>query len=536
MNKQASVEMDFEVGSWTMYAVAAILCGGVLLVPTPAGMTVEGQRLTAITLLMAVFWIAQPIPIAVTSFLPLALYPLLGILSAADVSRAYSDHNVFLFLGGFILAMAIERCGLHQRIALHIVSRVGSSPRLIILGFMLTTALLSMWISNTATTMLMLPIALALLSTLRAATQNGNDSTDDKRTDENEEAIQKMTSPLLLGIAYAASCGGFSTFVGTPTNVSLRGFWERTFVSQGAENLSMAEWMMVFVPLSAMMLLAAWIVMTWSVTPLPNAKQLGKSFFRDRLHKLGKASPTERKVFVLFLITAILWITRKPLEFDTVQVLPDWPSGVNWLASQLGWKADALTSMVQDSTIAMFMATLLFIIPGETNLRGKRRPLMVWSETQPALPWGMLLLIGSGFAMADAFQATKLSDWLGLHIAVLFEGQHVVVLVLGVCLMVTFLTEFTTNVATVNTILPTLAAMSVQLDIDPRLLLIPATISASCAFMLPVATPPNAIVFASGLVPIREMVRYGIILNLIGAVLVTAITFTLATRVMNIQV
>ena len=508
--------------------LAVLFSGGVMLAPTPEGMTIEAQRLLGVTILMAVCWIMQPIPIAVTSLIPMAAYPLCGIAEAKDACRAYADHNVFLFLGGFVIALAIERCGLHKRIALHIVSRVGSRPKQIVFGFMLTTALLSMWISNTASTMLMLPIALALLLTLRDAARATGDEDDDG-------TIERMTVPLLLGIAYAASCGGLSTFVGTPTNVSLRGFWERQFVSQGHANLSMAEWMATFVPLSVGMLASAGLVMTWGLKSFPNSDRLSRSFFRDRLHALGQASPTERRVFVVFISTAVLWILRKPLRFDDLVLLPDWPSLIVWIIAQFQIDASYLLKTVQDSTIAIGMAILLFLIPGETSQNGEKTRLMNWVEAEPVLPWGMLLLIGSGFAMADAFKETALSDWLGTVFANAFSGQPVLVLVLGICLLVTFLTEFTTNVATVNTLLPTLAAMSGQLQIDPRLLLIPATVSASCAFMLPIATPPNAIVFGSGKVPMTSMIRYGAILNVMGALLTTATIILLGPRIMGIS-
>ncbi len=515
------------VRRWLSVITACLLFAGVLSIPTPEGMTVEAQRLAAITIFMAIFWLTQPVSIAVTSLIPIATYPLLGILSAADVSQAFANHNVFLYLGGFTIAIAIEQCGLHKRIALHIISRVGSSPKQIVLGFMLASAILSMWISNTATTMMMLPIALALLVTLRDAvrltnSENGADST-----------VDQLTIPVLLGIAYAASIGGVSTFIGTPTNVSFLGYWDDNFVTQGYDSLSMAEWMASFVPLSLIMLAAAAFIMTWGLKPLPNADRLSKVFFRDQLKNLGTATRTEKRVFIIFITTALLWVLRKPLMFEEKQILPDWPSFVIWIGQLCHTDLNFLRTMVQDSTVAIAMSSLLFLISGEKDEQGRQPAVLTWEIAEKSLPWGMILLIGSGFAMASGFQATGLSDWLGMGFAKLFAGQPTLILIFGVCIMVTFLTEFTTNVATVNTLLPTLAAMSVQLDIDPRLLLIPATVSASCAFMLPIATPPNAIIFGSGKVPIKAMIRYGIFLNIIGAFLVTAITLLLASRIMH---
>lgn len=545
-NKSAMKLIDQAPRKWISVLFAVLSFIVILLMPTPEGttpeeaagetetvveetvvegMSIEAHRLAAVTVFMAIFWLTQPVDIAVTSLVPIAFYPLLGILSAADVSQAYANHNVFLYLGGFAIAVAIEQCGLHKRMALHIISRVGSQPKQIVFGFMLTSAVLSMWISNTATTMMMLPIALALLQTLRESVQASGDVTDTK-------AVDQLTIPCLLGIAYAASIGGLSTFVGTPTNVSFLGYWDENFViDKGYESLSMAEWMVCFVPLSITLLFIAGLVMTWGIKPLPNAEKLSKAFFRERLAALGKASRTERRVFTIFLTTALLWVFRKPLMFESVQVLPDWPSLIIWLGGLCNTNLDFFRTMVQDSTIAMAMASLLFLIPGEENPNGQRSSILTWEIAEKALPWEMILLIGSGFAMAKGFEETKLADWLGIEFANLFANQSPTVLILGVCLMVTFLTEFTTNVATVNTLLPTLAAMSLQLDIDPRMLLIPATVSASCAFMLPIATPPNAIIFGSGKVPISSMIRYGILLNIVGAFLVTAVTLLIANRV-----
>lgn len=502
------------------------LAAGVLLFPSPAGMTPPAQRLAAVTVFMAVAWVTQPIPIAVTSLIPLAAYPLLGIVPAKEVSLAYADGNVFLFLGGFLIALAIERWNLHRRIALHVVSRSGGSPRRIVIGFMATTALLSMWISNTAATMLMLPIALALVTTLREALARTS-------SESAAEAAETMTVPLLIGIAYASSCGGFASLIGTPTNVSLRGFWERTFVPQGYPNLSFAEWMIVFVPAAAAMLGCTAGIMLWKCPPLPGGETLTRGFFRERLNELGPATPAERRVFVLFAVTALLWILRQPLVVGETTLLPGWPDLV---ISACRFVVDAtfLREFLHDSTIAIAMACLLFLIPGDGDASGKTPTLLSWDEAERGVPWGMLLLIGGGFAMADAFAKTGLSAWLGTRFADLLQGQPVVVLVIGVCVLLTFLTEFTTNVATVNTLLPTLAAMAVDLEIDPRLLLIPATVSASCAFMLPVATPPNAIVFATGRVPMIAMIRLGLLLNLIGVAVVTLTMMTLGVTVMGI--
>ena len=483
---------------------------GILLAPTPDSLTIEGQRLAAVTALMALYWVLQPIPIAATSLIPMALYPLMGILAAPDVCRVYADPNVFLYLGGFMIAIAIERWNLHRRIALHVISFVGSSPRRIIFGFMLTTALLSMWISNTASSLLMLPIGLALVSTLQDALKETNPF-------EADRVAGKMTVPLLLGIAYAASIGGVATLIGTPTNLSLRGFWERIYVPQGYSPLSFAEWMVMFFPLALLMLIAAAVVMTWNLKPFPQSEQLSRSFFRDRLKQLGKPSGAEWRVLAVFTITALLWILREPLIIGDWTLLPSWPGMVATVTARFGVTTDYLTETIHDSTIGVAMALILFVLPGEKDASGERPRLLNWNIAERNIPWGMLLLFGGGFTMAEAFKATALSDWVGARFSDVFAGQSLIVLVLGVCFLLTFLTEFTSNTATINTLLPILGAMAVELSLDPRWLAIPATVSASFAFMFPVGTPPNAIIFGSGKVPMQAMIRYGFVLNLLGA-------------------
>jgi len=499
----------------------------ILLVPTPAGLTIEGQRLAAVTTLMAIFWVLQPIPIAATSLIPLALYPLMGILSSRDVSKVYADSNVFLFLGGFLLAIAIERWNLHKRIALHIISRVGTSPRMIVFGFMLTTAGLSMWISNSAAALLMLPIGLALITTLQ-------ETLDHLAPAEAEQTTSSLTIPLLLGIAYAASCGGFATLVGTPTNVSMRGYWERQFVTQGYTPLSFAEWMIVFVPVMIVMLLSAVVVMCWNVRPFPNSDQLTRGFFRTRLQELGRATFAERMVGGLFMLTAVLWIFRAPLIINQHPVLPGWTDLLANFLSAMGMQADSLKKFPDDATIAMFMGLMLFILPGDRLPDGKRPRLLTWNDAERNIPWGMLLLFGGGFAMADAFSATHLSEWIGKGFSGLLQDQPIAVLVLATCTLLTILTEFTSNTATINTLLPVLAAISVQLDIDPRWLMVPATVSASCGFMMPVGTPPNALVFSTGKVPMSSMMRYGLVLNLLGIIYVAGAMLLLSPVVMGI--
>jgi sodium-dependent dicarboxylate transporter 2/3/5 len=482
--------------------------------PAPEALAPAAQRLIAVTFLMAALWFTQLVPVAVTSLLPLALYPLLGIGSAQATAAPYADRNVFLFLGGFLIALGLERSGLHRRLALMLVSRLGSSPAGLVFGFMLTTACLSMWISNSAATMLMIPIALALLKTLQESGAAG----------EFDDITRRLEVPTLLGIAYGASTGGFATLVGTPTNVAFRGFWELRFGAEGLGEISAADWMLGFMPASLLMLLGCGLLLTWSLPRQSALTRLGKDFFQHRLHELGPWQPAERVVAAVFGITAILWLTRVPLQFDEWQLLPGWTTALRDWGQQLNQDWSYLPSMVDDATIAMLMGTLLFLLPGAVTPDGKAAPILDWKFAEQHIPWGMLILIGSGFSIAAAFERTGLSAWLGQLIAAALTGQSPLGLIIGVCTCVTFLTEFTTNVATLNMLLPVLAGVAVELGVDPLLILLPATISASCAYMMPVATPPNAIAFSTGRVPMLTMVRYGLAMNLIGVVVVTLLT------------
>lgn len=464
------------------------------------------HRLLAITVMMAILWMTQPIPISVTALLPVVLFPLFGIQSAKDVSQAYINSNIFLFLGGFIVALGIEKCGLHRRIALHIVRLIGTSPKTVVLGFMVATAFLSMWISNTASTLMMLPIGMALLASLRDIVTDN---------EEGRLALRSFAPVLMMSIAYAASIGGFTTLVGTPTNVQFTSIWHSQFPNE--PELSAGQWMLCLLPAGILMLGCAWAVLCFRVPKLPGVDRIDRSFFGERLKELGKPSRAEWTMLVIFVSTALLWIFRKPLVIGDFTVSGGWGA---WLTSTWGVPAGS----VDDSTVAVGMAVLLFVLPAGRRDDGSTEYLMDW-ETANRLPWGILLLIGGGFALAGAFKATGLSEWIGAIAAQQMTGWSPVLVVASCCFMLTFLTEFTSNIATVSTVLPILGAAAVSMGIDPRLVMIPAAVSASCAFMLPIATPPNAIVFGSGEIRIGQMMKVGLVLNLIGVVVITAITF-----------
>lgn len=510
-------------GRWLGIAVGVTIC----MLPTPVGLQPEGQRLAAVVALMAVWWTTQAMPVAVTSLLPLVLFPLLGIQSAKSVGQSYLSDSSFLYLGGFIIALGIERWGLHRRIALLTVAAVGTSPRRIVLGFLLATFCLSMWISNTATTLLMLPIATALLATLeRLLTGIEMHGTADLASAilpprRQDAAFRHFALALVLGIAYAASIGGLTTLVGTPTNIAFVNIWKSQFPDQPA--ISAGQWMLTWTPFGIVFLLITWRVLVWGMRTPAGFEGLDRSFFLKRVRELGSMSRGEWIMLILFVLTACLWIFRTDFRIGEPVLLPGWNHlTANWLRH---WGIPEKESLeyISDATVGMAIATLMFIIPVDKPAQGQTRFVMDW-QTASKLPWEILLLFGGGFAIASAFESTRLSVWVGETFSQVAAGQPVWILVAAVCLLLTFLTEFTSNVATVNAVLPIIAAASVALKIDPRLLMIPATISASCAFMLPIGTPPNAIVFGTGRIRMGQMARYGLILNLVGVVLATLAT------------
>ena len=499
----------------------------VFLAPIGSDMPGAARRTAAVAAAMAVLWLTQAIPLGATSLIPLAAFPLLGIQAAKDVSQAYINDSVFLYLGGFIIALGIERWGLHRRMAMHVVRVVGVGPRRIVLGFALATGFLSMWISNTAAAMLMIPIAIALLRSLDEINPTSGEREASEPLDPNS---RKLGTALMLAVAYSASIGGMTTLVGTPTNISFRQIFATTFPD--APEVSAGQWMTSFIPMGALLLLAMWGVLTFDLRPSPAVASLGRSFFSDRLRALGNPSPAERRMFVIFAATALLWLFRTPLSLSgdaaAAPLIPGWGPIVAQGLVALGVPQEAAGNMVTDSTVAVLMAVAMFCIPAGARPTGTtasetpdgRWNLMDW-PTANRLPWEVLLLFGGGFALADGFAASGLSKYVGDEFANAFGGQPAWVLVIATCTLLTFLTEFTSNTATCNIVLPILAPAAVRMGIDPRLIMVAAALSASCAFMLPVATPPNALVFGSGRVSVGDMARRGLALNLIGIVVVT---------------
>lgn len=431
----------------------------------------------AVTMLMAIWWISEAIPIAATALLPVALFPLLQVMSTASTTGAYANHLVFLFLGGFLIAMAMQKWNLHRRIAMHIIRAVGVDPSRIILGFMLATAFLSMWISNTATTMMMLPIALAV------ACQFGDDRTVGMPATPSPFAVA-----LMLGIAYSASIGGVATLIGTPPNAILAGIVERLY----DHRISFAAWMGFGLPLSIVMLVIAWFYLTRIAHPVKQeAFHQVTDVIQQEINQLGPMSREEKVVAVIFSLVAITWISRGLFDI-------------------------ALLQGVSDATIAIAGALLLFIIPSDIK---QREFLLDWS-TAVKLPWDILILFGGGFALAQGFSESGLTEWIVMQMAGL-KGANPVVVVLIVTFVVIFLTEVTSNTATATIILPVLGALAQAVDVDPLSLMVPAALAASYAFMLPVATPPNAIVFSCRYVTIPQMARAGFYMNLVATLVIT---------------
>lgn len=473
----------------------------------------------AVTLLVACWWISVAIPIPATSLLPLVLFPAVGVMSVREAAVPYANSNVFLFMGGFIIALGIQRWGLHRRIALHIVRIIGTGRATIVLGFMIASAVLSMWISNTATTMMMLPIGLAVIGALSELEEQ-----------ESHQRRENFAAAIMLGIAYAASVGGVATPIGTPPNISFRG--QLTQLFPDAPEISFGQWMLVFIPLVVVFLPVVWLLLT-RVTCRVSTRPLtaGRQIVRKHLAKLGPMRGPEIAMLVIFAATALLWMTR---------TIPVGERDYGWaallerlLSPDDGELHRFRARFINDATVAVGMAVLLFAIPAGRDESGRRQRLMNW-DTAVQLPWGILLLFGGGFSLAAALQASGLSAWLGE----VFAGLGITsppLLVMGTCLLLTFLTEITSNTATTEVMLPIVANASIAMGTNPLLLMLPATLSASCAFMLPVATPPNAIVFGSGKVSMGRMVRTGIILNLIGVVLITLLIYFIAKPLLGIQ-
>ncbi len=451
----------------------------------------------AITLLMAIWWLTDIIPLSVTALLPVVLFPLFGIMNGKAVSSTYFNYVIFLFIGGFLVALAMEKWNLHKRIALRILLITGTSSLRLLFGFMFATAFLSMWISNTATVMMMLPIVLSIISNL------------EEYVDKKD--ISRFSVGILLGVAYGASIGGIATLVGTPPNPIFVQVLDIMFPK--APEISFSDWFLFAFPISVIMFLFTWLFLYFRFKPTASWKLLNKVSFKQQYEELGKAGFEEKVVLVDFIALAVLWLTRSGLTYGNT-VIPGWGSLFN------------NPKYINDGTVAIALALILFLIPSK-NKKGKQ---ILDGKIITKLPWGILLLFGGGFALASGFKESGLSSWFGEQMTV-FAGQPDLLIIITVAIGMAFLTEVTSNTATTQLILPILAGLSVSLHVNPLLLMLPATISASMAFMLPVATPPNAIVFGAERFSIGTMAKTGIIINIFGAIVITLITYYWGTSV-----
>ena len=445
----------------------------------PEELSNEGLSILASTLWVAIWWITEAVPIYVTALIPIILFPLSGGLELKQTTAAYGHKFVFLFVGGFILAIAIEKWKLHKRIALNIIGLVGTKKSNIILGFMIATAFLSMWISNTATAVMILPVGLAIISQLK----------DNPKTIENENLVFGKT--LMLAIAYSASIGGMATLIGTPPNLVLAGVIKTSYNVE----INFLQWMSFGLPISIFLLFICWKYLTSVAYKFDNQNfDSGIDEINDQLESLGKISYEEKSVMIIFIATALAWITQ---SFVIKKYIPE----------------------IDDTIIAIIAAVTLFIIP---NKKGDKK-LLAW-EDAVKLPWGILLLFGGGMALAKGFDSSGLAIWIGGQMS-FFDTIPLLALLLFLVAMVNFLTEITSNLATTAMLLPVLVALAETIGVNPYYLLVGATVAASCAFMLPVATPPNAVVFGSKILKIDDMIKKGFWMNLISIFILTAAVY-----------
>ena len=456
----------------------------ILLLPLPEGMSPEALRVAAVASLMASFWITEALPIPVTALLPIFLFPSLGILSTQDTTLRYGDQTNFLFMGGFLIAIAMQKWNLHRRIALNIISAVGSSPQRLVLGMMLATSLLSMWVSNTATVMMMAPVGMAVIQSAR---RDGGDGAPPR---------DNFSIALMLAIGYSASLAGLATLIGTPPNAIFRGQLEVLYDRQ----IDFIDWMLLGVPISACLLTLCWFLLTKVFFKMEGGdvdNPAARQHIDREVAALGPTTPEESRVVWIFASVAVAWVLRGLVEIPAL-------------------------ALVSDSAIAMAGAFLLFVIPASRRHGGF---LLDW-ETAVGIPWDVILLMGGGFALAEGFTATGLTAWLSGQFGAL-QALPLFVLTLCIVVFITFIGEMTSNAATATMFIPVMGALSVSLGMDPLTLMVPTVLATSLGFMLPVATPPNAIVFASRVMSIEDMVRAGFWLNLGGCLVVTVMSYFL---------
>jgi sodium-dependent dicarboxylate transporter 2/3/5 len=472
-------EKLFSRGS-TGLVLGPLLFAAILLLPPADGMNSEAQAVLAGTCWVAVWWITEAVPIPVSSLLPIILFPLTGALNLSVTTAAYGNPIVFLFLGGFIIALAMEKWNLHRRIAINIVCAIGTNKKQIVLGFMTATAFLSMWISNSATSMMMLPIGIAIVKQLASGPAD-------------EKLTGSFSRSLMLAIAYSASIGGLATLVGTPTNAVLVAVVNQIYQVE----ISFAQWIVFAFPLVLILLAVCWVYLVFVAFPLENSgSSKGAEELARQKSALGGISREEKSVLAVFTLTAFLWISRSFL-------------------------LDRLLPGLDDSIIAILGAVLLFVIPA----KNKKGYILDW-EASRNIPWGLLLLFGGGLAIASGFKTSGLAEWIG-GLMTQIRGVELIIILIIVVTVINFLTEITSNVATATMMLPILASIAGAIGIHPFGPMVAACLAASCAFMLPVATPPNAVVFGSGYLRMIDMVKTGFWLNIFSIIIITLYVYYL---------
>jgi sodium-dependent dicarboxylate transporter 2/3/5 len=475
-----------DVGIYLGPAVTVVM----LLIGPQGGLSDAAWRTAALGLWMAIWWATEARPVGVTAFIPLIFFAPLGITTLHKAAAPYANPILYLYLGGFLLALAMQRWDLHKRIALTLLTVSGTNGRSLVGGFMVTAALLSMWMTNTSTTMMLLPIVISVITVIAETV---------KEIDEKERKNFEIC--LLLGTAFGATIGGVATLVGTPPNAFLAAFLTDNY---GIE-ISFARWMLVGVPVTIIMLPICWLVLTRLVYPISFETSGETQDHLKHLRKaLGPASSAEWRIGIVFSCVVIGWMTRP------------------WLTKYLPIEG------LSDPGIVMIAAFLLFLIPsgGKNTLR-----LLNWKQTKE-LPWEILILFGGGLSLAASVSETGLAHWLGTSLVPL-GALGIAAIVVGAVVLVIFLTELTSNLATTATLLPVLAALAIELGVSPVTLTVPVALAASCAFMLPVATPPNAIVFGSGRLTIPQMAKAGLVMNIVGVVLLSLVALFLAPMVLS---
>lgn len=446
----------------------------------------------AITACVTVWWLTEFVPISISSLLPLIALPVAGILSFPEAGIQYFDKIIFLFAGGFVIALAIEKFNLHRRIALKILVVVGSRPINILAGIMITTFLLSMWVSNTATVMMMLSAVLAIVLEMEKIIPDKN-------------IHRKISSGILIGLAYSATIGGMGTLVGTPTNLIFLNKYNELFPDQ--TDMNFLKWFVVAFPFALIFLLAAFLVIAFYFFRNAPSVDLGRNYFKGQLIGLGKITRNEQVVGSIFILTAVLWLTRGEVDFEGF-IFPGWQ------------KLLAVPKIVDDSFIAVFMALLLLIIPES----GKGYSPMILPGELKKIPFDVLLLFGGGFALAKGFDASGLSKWIALKLHFISDLDFTLFLIL-VLLLITLISEFASNVACITLMIPVLMSIEFANPVHPLLILIPATLAASLGFMLPIATAPNTIVYGSRKIRSAEMMTVGFVLDIVGIILITLFSF-----------